>query len=295
MKILLTGSNGMSGSSLVPILKQKGHNTLSTDISLENGENVEYLDVKDFFEIEKTIKRFNPDLIMHLAAETDVDICEKNVDHAFRTNAVGTQNVSLLCRKYGLPMLYMSSVGVFDGKKNSLYIESDEPKPINTYGVTKLEGEKIVRNLVSNHFIVRSGWMFGGGPEKDKKFVGKIIKQIKDGTQELTIVNDKIGTPTYTYELSRHLEKLIQTEFWGTYHCCCKGICTRVDVAKEILRNLKLDKKISIKEVTSANYSLPAQRPYSECMDNLMLRLRGMDEMPNWKDCVQEYMKKFSV
>lgn len=295
MKILLTGSNGMLGSSLVPILKQMGHTPLSTDINLDDAESVDHLDIRDFFEVEKAVRNFKPDLVMHLAAETDVDVCEMDVDHAFKTNAIGTQNIALSCKKYCLPILYMSSVGVFDGKKNSLYIESDEPKPINTYGVTKLEGEKIVRNLVPNHFIVRSGWMFGGGPKKDKKFIGKIIKQIKDGSKELTIVNDKIGTPTYTYELSRHLEKLIQTELWGTYHCCCKGVCTRVDVAKEILKNLKLNERILVKEVSSANYPLPAPRPYSECMDNLVLRLRGMDEMPYWMDCVQEYMKMFSV
>ncbi len=293
MKILLTGSNGMLGSSLTPILISKKHEVISTDIDTILSKDVKYLDVREIVEVEKFVNKYHPDIILHLAAETDVDISEQNPDHGFKTNSMGTQNVALICNKFGLPMLYMSSVGVFYGDKTSSYIESDIPQPINLYGVTKLEGERHVKELVQNHFIVRAGWMFGGGPQKDKKFVGKIIKQLQGGAKELTIVNDKIGTPTYTKALSIHLEKLINTKLWGTYHCCCKGICTRVDVAREIVRLMKKTKKVTIREVSSANYPLPARRPYSECMDNMMLRLRGMDEMQHWKVYLKSYIKEF--
>lgn len=293
MKILLTGSNGMLGNALVPLLRSRNHIAISTDIDTKGAKDIKYLDIRDYNSIERAIVEISPEFIVHLGAETDVDFCEQNPDDAFATNAMGTQNVALACRKHGLPILYMSSVGVFDGDKTSLYIESDIPMPKNIYGVTKLEGERYVRDLVAEHFIVRAGWMFGGGKQKDKKFVGKIIQQVKNGSTELRVVNDKIGTPTYTKALSDHLERLINTKYWGTFHCCCKGICTRVDVARAILKYMGMDKKVKINEVSSANYPLPAIRPYSECMDNLMLRLRGMDKMKHWNEYLAEYIKEF--
>lgn len=293
MKILLTGSNGMLGTSLTPLLVQNKHQILSTDINIEDSKDTVFLDVRNLKEVSRLVNEFDPDVVMHLAAETDVDICEQDPDQAYLTNVVGTQNVAIVCQKKNIPILYMSSVGVFDGDKNLPYIESDEAKPINVYGVTKLEGEKVIQRMNPNHFIFRAGWMFGGGPARDKKFVGKIIKQALSGAKELVVVNDKVGTPTFTTGLAIHLEKITKTDYWGTYHCSCKGVCSRVDVAKEILRLLGLEKSVTVKEVSSANYPLPARRPYSESMDNMMLRLRNLDEMKHWKDYIKIYINEF--
>lgn len=290
MKILVTGAAGMLGSSLVPTLRGDGHKVYPTDIETSN-EGMEFLDVRDIEEVFNLVKHLKPDLIMHLAAETDVDRCELEVDHAFMTNTIGTQNVALACQESNAIIVYISSAGVFDGEKKEPYTEFDEPNPINIYGKTKLEGEKVVKRLLNRYFIVRAGWMIGGG-EKDKKFVAKIIKQIDEGAKELHVVTDKLGTPTYAPDFSKVLARLIITNQYGLYHLACKGSGTRYDVAKKILELLgRTDIKLT--PVTSDFFSetYPAPRPHSEMMCNFMLDLRGMNTMRSWDEALKEYIE----
>ncbi len=175
MKILATGAAGMLGSALCPVLKRKNHEVLVTDLFPTN-DGIECLDVRNFKQVEELVESAEPDIVLHLAAETDVDKCELEPDHAFKTNTLGTLNVSLICQKRNIEMVYISTIGVFYGDKLEPYTEFDNPRPINIYGQSKLEGEKIVQNLLSRYYIIRAGWMVGGGPKKDKKFIGKIIK-----------------------------------------------------------------------------------------------------------------------
>lgn len=290
MKILVTGAAGMLGSSLVPTLRGQGHKVYPTDIETSD-EGMEFLDVRDREEVFKSVRSLRPDLIMHLAAETNVDRCEIETDHAFKTNTIGTQNVALACQRNNAIMVYISSAGVFDGQKKQPYIEYDEPNPINVYGRTKLEGEKIVEELLDKYFIVRAGWMVGGG-EKDKKFVAKIIKQINEGAKELYAVSDKLGTPTYAPDFSKVIAKIIKTNHYGLYHLACKGSGTRYDVAKKILDFLgKTD--IKLIPVTSEFFSkdYPAPRPPSEMMNNFMLELQGMNTMRTWQEALKEYIE----
>ena len=233
MKILATGAAGMLGSALCPVLKQKNHEVLATDLVPTN-DGIEYLDVCNFKQVEQLVESTKPDILLHLAAETDVDKCELEPDHAFKTNTLGTQNVSLICQKRNIEMVYISTIGVFYGDKLEPYTEFDNPHPINVYGQSKLEGEKIVQNLLNKYYIVRAGWMVGGGPKKDKKFIGKIIKQMNETTM-LRAVNDKIGSPTYTVDFSKCLADLIKTGYYGLYHCTNKGYCSRFEVAKKIV------------------------------------------------------------
>jgi len=178
MKILVTGSAGMLGSSMCPILKQKGHEVYATDLVPVDG--MDHLDVRDYKQVTSYVNRIKPDIILHLAAETDVDKCEIEPDHAFLTNTIGTQNVALACQKSNIVMLYVSTIGVFYGDKIEPYTEFDIPRPINLYGLSKLEGEKIVQQLLNKFYIVRAGWMVGGGPSRDKKFVGKMLRQMNE-------------------------------------------------------------------------------------------------------------------
>ena len=286
MKILVTGAAGMLGSALCPVLAQKRHKVFATDLVPTNNE-IE-LDVRNFKQLEELVKEVKPDFILHLAAETDVDKCELETDHAFRTNTLGTQNVSIICQKYGIIMVYISTIGVFYGDQIDPYTEFDTPNPINVYGRSKLEGEKIVQNLLSRYYIVRAGWMVGGGPKKDKKFIGKIIRQINEKTM-LRAVNDKIGSPTYTADFSRILTDLIETGYYGLYHCTNKGYCSRFDVAKKIVDILgRTD--ISVEPVSSACFPLPALRARSEMSRNYKLELLGMDKIRNWEDALKEYI-----
>jgi len=287
MKILVTGAAGMLGSALCPVLKQKRHEVFVTDLVPTN-DGVEYLDVRDFRQVEKLVENTKPDILMHLAAETDVDKCELEPDHAFKTNTLGTQNVSLVCQKRNIEMVYISTIGVFYGDKLEPYTEFDNPHPIKVYGQSKLEGEKIVQNLLSRYYMIRAGWMVGGGPKKDKKFIGKIIKQMNETTM-LKAVNDKIGSPTYTVDFSRCLVDLIETGYYGLYHCTNKGYCSRFDVAKKIVDILGRS-DVTVEPVSSAYFPLPALRARSEMSRNYKLELLGLDSTRNWEVALKEYI-----
>jgi dTDP-4-dehydrorhamnose reductase len=290
MKILLTGSAGMLGSALCPTLTQSGHKVFATDLTSED-DKIQQLDVRDYKQVAEAVDKIKPGRGMHLAAETDVDKCEIEPDHAFLTNTIGTQNVSLVCQKQDIPMVYISTIGVFYGDKLEPYTEFDLPNPINVYGKSKREGEKIVQSLLHRYYIVRAGWMVGGGPEKDKKFIGKIIRQIKEKTV-LKAVNDKIGSPTYTLDFSRCLTNLIETGYYGLYHCTNKGYCSRFDVAMKIIELLGRS-DVTVEPVSSAYFPLPAARARSEMSRNYKLELIGKDTTRNWEDALKEYIDTF--
>lgn len=287
MKILVTGAAGMLGSALCPTLTQRGHTVFATDLAPVD-EGIEYLDVRSYKQIEEIVEKVKPDMMMHLAAETDVDKCELEPDHAFLTNTIGTQNVALVCQKESIVMVYISTIGVFCGDKPEPYTEFDNPNPINVYGRSKLEGEKIVQSLLDRYYIVRAGWMVGGGPKRDKKFVGKIIKQMNE-TTVLKAVTDKIGSPTYTVDFSKCLTDLIETGYYGLYHCTNKGYGSRYDVAKKIVEFLGRS-DVTVEPVGSAYFPLPAARARSEMSRNYKLELLGKDTMRNWEEALKEYI-----
>ncbi|MDG7048006.1 MAG: dTDP-4-dehydrorhamnose reductase [Nitrososphaerota archaeon] len=289
MKILITGANGMVGSSLIPILKQRNHEVHPTDIIIN--KNIEALDVRNYGEINKFFGQIKPDIVIHLAAETDVDKCELDPDHAYRTNTMGTMNIVLFCQKYNIPLLYVSTIGVFDGNKLEPYTEFDNPNPINIYGKSKLEGEKIVIQLLKKFYIVRAGWMVGGGPDKDKKFVGKIIR-ILQNTNTVNAVDDKIGSPTFTADLSTCISDLIETGYYGIFHCTNRGIASRYEIAQNIALFLGKDTS-NIKPAKSALFPLPAPRARSEASINYKLDLMGLNKMRHWKVALKEYIEDY--
>lgn len=278
----------MLGSSLCPILKKKMHVVLATDINTTEGSD--FLDVTSFDQVNKYIERVKPDMIMHLAAETDVDKCEVQPDHAFLTNTIGTQNIALASQKYDIELLYVSTIGVFYGDSPSPYTEFDEPNPINIYGRSKLEGEKIVQNLLRRYYIVRAGWMIGGGPKRDKKFVAKIIHLLNE-KGGLKAVTDKIGSPTFTVDFSRCVAELIETRYYGLYHCTNKGFASRFEVAKSIVELLGYG--IPVEPVSSAYFPLPAARARSEVSRNYKLELLGLDNTRHWNEALKEYLEQY--
>jgi len=292
MRILVTGAAGMLGSSLLPVLKDEDHMILSTDINL-TGPDMKRLDVRVIEDMMRVAKEFRPEILMHLAAETDLEVCETQRDYAYQENFIGTQNACVVCRELGIPITYISTAGVFDGIKSDPYTEFDKPNPINVYGASKYQGECIVRQTMPEHYIVRAGWMVGGG-ERDKKFVSKIIAQLNHGAKIIHAVTDRFGTPTYAPAFSIVLEKLMKTKFYGTYHLACKGRASRHDVAAEILRILGRN-DVELRAVTSDFFKEEyfAPRPPSEEMRNYLLDLRSMNDMPVWTDALEEYLKKY--
>jgi dTDP-4-dehydrorhamnose reductase len=233
-----------------------------------------------------------PDLVMHLAAETDVDLCEVQPEYAWETNALGTQNVARACAAAELPLVYISTAGVFDGQKDGAYNELDPAHPINVYGRSKLAGEEFVQSLLQRFFIVRAGWMVGGGV-KDHKFVAKVIQQVQAGATTVYAVDDKFGTPTYAPDFARCLTWLMETEHYGLYHMACIGQGTRYDVARVILEALGRSDSVDLVAVGSDFFqaAYPAPRPRSEMMHNLMLERLGRNTMRPWEAAVEEYLR----
>jgi dTDP-4-dehydrorhamnose reductase len=289
LRVLVTGAAGVLGTELCHVLRASRLEVLATDINRDR--DITYLDVREDSEVSALVSKERPDLVMHLAAETDVDKCEIEVDHAYRTNTVGTWNVALACQKMDIPMVYVSTAGVFDGTKTEPYTEFDTPNPVNIYGRSKLQGEEHVKQLLSRFFIVRASWMIGGGPAKDRKFVAKIMKQLDAGAKELSAVIDKIGSLTYAPDFAACLSELVATGWYGTYHLANTGTCTRYEVARHVLDHLHR-KDVVLNAVTSEAFPLPASRANSEMLRNYMLELRGMSPVRDWREALDDYLDR---
>jgi len=288
-KILITGCGGMLGSSVYPYLKEKEYEVLATDIDL-NEPWLSKLDVRDFSGAEKVVKEFGPDIILHLAALTSLEYCEDHPEETYETNFLGTLNIAKITKRLDIPLVYISTAGVFDGKKDK-YTEEDYPNPINVYGKSKFYAEIAVENLLSKYFITRAGWMVGGG-KKDHKFVSYIVSQAKEGNKKFHVVNDKFGTPTYTKDFAKNLDALFNTNLYGKYHMVCEGEANRVDIARFILETLGL-KDYDMEEVSSAFFQeqFPVARARSETLINVNLKSKNLNRMRNWKEAIKEYLE----
>ena len=183
-------------------------------------------------------------------------------------------------------MLYISTAGIFDGNKE-LYDDWDLPNPLCHYARSKYAGEKFVLKHSKYPLVLRAGWMMGGGPDKDKKFIAKILKQLKEGTKELNVVDDKLGTPTYTLDFANNTKLILEHEVWGLYNLVCQGVTGRYEVASKILSILNLEKEIKLNKVKSDFFEKEyfAPRPASERLVNKKLKLRNLDIMRDWETC----------
>jgi dTDP-4-dehydrorhamnose reductase len=282
-RILVTGAAGVVGGYVAEAFAD--HELLLTDIV----DGFEPLDVADPQAVRRCVLDSRPEVVIHLAAATDVDRCEQEPDLAYRTNAVGTQNVALACKEADAVLVYISTAGVFGGEKAEPYIEFDAPAPANIYGHSKLAGEQIVQTLLDRFYIARAGWMIGGGL-KDKKFVGKIMQFIDSGEQHLRAVDDKLGTPTYASDLAGGIRVLLDSGYYGLYHLVnAGGACSRYDVTVELCRILGRS-DIAVEPVSSAFFPLPAPRARSEAMVNYKLSLLGIDPMRHWREALEAYV-----
>ena len=294
MRILVTGAAGMLGSSLVPVTREASHLAFASDLVYvrNSGYNETWLDVRRPEHVAEWINHDQgPELVIHLAALTDLEECEKDTDNAWHTNAVGTLYVAQACRRAGVPMVYISTAGVFDGSYAALYTEFDQPNPLNTYGKAKFAGEQFVRENVPDHLIVRAGWMIGGGPEKDHKFISLVMNQLVAGAMRIYAVDDKYGTPTYAPDFSACLTDLIATDANGTYHMASFGTANRYDVACEIVRLRNSSAKVVPVPSSKFKDDYFAWRPRSEAMRNMRLELEGRNTMRPWQDGLAEYLR----
>lgn len=293
--ILITGCGGMLGAAVYRKALEKYGETFvyATDIDL-NEPWLTKLDVRNIEEYEEVVKKCNPLIIIHLAALTDLEYCEKNPNDAWATNALGVENAVKISQKYGVILVYISTAGVFDGEKDE-YTDFDIPNPINVYGKSKYHGELFVQENLKNYYIFRAGWMMGGGPKKDKKFINKIYKQIKNGSKELFIVDDKLGTPTYTIDFANSIFSMIDAGNFGLYNNVCDGNCSRFEVAQEFIKLLDLSSQIKLHKVSSDYFQEEyfVKRPKSERLLNIELKKKNINIIRTWKTCLAEYVEEF--
>ncbi len=288
-KIYMAGVGGMLGEAFHKEYCNE-YNLLCTDKDV-NEKWLSFCDFRDFDEYRRQVLDFSPDYLFHIGAHTDLEYCEINEEDCYRTNTMAVENACYIANELNIPLLYISTAGIFDGK-NKLYDDYDRPNPICHYGRSKFMGEIFVRENVQRHIICRAGWMMGGGPRKDKKFVNKIINQIKEGRKVLNVVNDKLGTPTLTYDFAKNTRFLLERRYWGLYNMVCDGETGRLEVAKEIVNYLGLDDAVEIVEVDSDFFRSDyfALRPNSERLINKKLDMRDANLMRDWRVCLHEYL-----
>jgi len=283
----------MLGGDVFRTFSDEYKTVLATDIDT-NEDWLEYLDVRDNNACSKLVKDFQPDLILHLAALTDLEYCETEKDDAWSTNALGSQYMADLALQNDSTIAYISTAGIFDGKKDE-YSEADLPNPINQYGKSKYHGEKYIISNCPKHFVFRAGWMMGGGPKKDKKFINKIISKIRAGETELFIVDDKSGTPTYTKDFAVGMASTIRSGSYGLFNQVCSGSTSRYEVTVAMLEFLGLTEQVIITKVGSDYFKETyfATRPRSEILINAHLDELDLNSMRHWKVCLKEYLKEF--
>jgi len=291
-KIYIAGCGGMLGEAFYRQFNNE-YQLKCTDINI-NEDWLTSLDFRDFDAYKEDVFGFHPDYLFHLGAYTDLEYCELHTDETYVTNTLSVENAVYIANQLNIPILYISTAGIFDGKKD-IYDDWDQPNPIGQYARSKYAGELFVKENARKHLICRAGWMMGGGPNKDKKFIQKIMQQFKAGQKELFIVNDKLGTPTYTNDFALNIKLLIQKEYWGLYNMVCVGLTSRLEVTYELLNILNIGESIKIKEVDSLHFKKEyfAARPNSERLVNRKLNLRGLNIMRDWRLSLRDYISDY--
>lgn len=280
---MVTGAAGMVGSY--------AREAFTADECIETGrsECALLLDVRDTDAVNIAVHRVRPDVVLHLAALTDVDYCELNPDEAYRTNASGTRNVALACRLRDVPLVYISTSVVFAGDRRQPYAETDQLEPVNMHGHSKLAGERFVSGLVRRHIIVRTTWLMGGGC-RDKKFVGVLARKIACATSPLQVVDDRVGSPTYAKDLLRAIRALVHSHLYGVYHVVNAGACSRFELAVA-LRDIMRRRDVDIQPVPSSGFPLTAPRADWEVLAISKLEAAGIAMRP-WHDALREYYER---
>ncbi|MBL7996067.1 NAD(P)-dependent oxidoreductase [bacterium] len=291
-KVYIAGCGGMLGEAFY---HQFGadYELACSDIDV-NESWLTYLDFRDLDAYRADVERFNPDYLFHLGAYTDLEYCETHADDTYITNTLAVENAVNIANSLEIPLLYISTAGIFDGKKDA-YDDWDQPSPLGHYARSKYAGELFVKDYARRHLICRAGWMMGAGPKKDKKFIQKIMKQLKDGKRELYIVNDKEGTPTYTHDFAKNVKLLLEKEYWGLYNMVCGGVTSRLEVATELVDILGLSGETKIIPVSSDHFRHEyfAERPPCERLINKKLDLRNLNIMRDWQTALREYLEAY--
>lgn len=275
--ILVTGITGQLGYDVLRELEKRGLKCIGTtrkeiDLSTEDG-------TKNF------ILKNKPDAIIHCAAYTAVDKAESEAELAITVNGMATRYIAEVCRQIDAKMLFVSTDYVFGGDGKIPYEITDEKNPVNTYGRSKLLGEDAVSMILKKYFIVRTSWVFG---KNGKNFV-KTMLNLADKNKKLRVVDDQVGSPTYTADLAPLLVDMIQTDKFGVYHATNEGFCSWAEFAKEIFKCA--NKKVEVEPIATADYPTAAKRPFNSRLSKKSLDAAGFDRLPSWESAVERYLK----
>ncbi len=277
MRVLVTGVNGQLGHDVMNELAKRGYEGVGVDVA--------EMDITDAQAVDKVITGAGVDKVIHCAAYTAVDAAEDNVDVCRKVNAEGTENIAKVCKKLDLPMVYISTDYVFDGEGTRPWEPDDQRDPLNVYGQTKYEGELAVEENLDKYFIVRIAWVFG---VNGKNFI-KTMLNLAENHDTISVVNDQVGSPTYTYDLARLLVDMIETEKYGRYHATNEGLCTWYEFAQEIFRQAQV--QVKVVPVTSEEFPAKAKRPHNSRMNKDKLDEMGFQRLPSWQDALSRYLQ----
>lgn len=278
MRVLVTGVKGQLGHDVMDELAAKGIEGIGVD--------VEEMDITDAAACEKVITEAKPDAVIHCAAYTAVDAAEDNLELCRKINAEGTRNIARVCKAMDIKMMYISTDYVFNGGGERPWEPDDHREPLNVYGLTKYEGEIAVEQNVQKYFIVRIAWVFG---VNGKNFIKTMLRLGKE-KGAVSVVDDQIGSPTYTYDLARLLVDMIQTDKYGRYHATNEGLCSWYEFACEIFRQAGMD-EVKVTPVDSDGFPAKAKRPSNSRMSKEKLTENGFERLPSWQNALERYLK----
>ena len=278
MKVMVTGSNGMLGTDLCEIFK---NNDFEVIPMTQND-----FDITNLNQTIEKIKEYNPDVVIHPAAYTNVDACEENIDLAYQINSIGARNVALACKEIDAAMVYISTDYVFDGTSSTPYKEFDVASPQSIYGKSKLAGENYVRDILSKYYIVRTAWLYG---KNGKNFVITMI-DLASKMPQLKVVNDQNGCPTYTKDLSEAIAQLIKKPAYGVYHLSNSEPTTWYGFTQEIFIQCGIGTPVV--PCTTDEFPRPAKRPAYSVLDNCSWRLEGFMPLRPWQEALTDYLKE---
>lgn len=282
MKVLVTGVKGQLGYDVVRELQKCGHETVGVDI--------DEMDITDAAAVERVMTEVQPDAVIHCSAYTAVDRAEEDTEICRRVNVDGTENIAKICKKLDCKMLYLSTDYVFSGDGERPWEPDDEASPLNAYGQSKYDGELALKKYVEKYFIVRISWVFG---INGNNFIKTMLRLGRENGA-VKVVDDQIGSPTYTYDLARLLVDMIESDRYGAYHATNEGICSWYEFAKEIFRVAGMD-NVSVTPVKSGEFPVKAKRPKNSRMSKEKLVTNGFSLLPAWQDAVARYIKELNL
>ena len=275
MKILITGADGMLGSDLNRILSEN-HEVILTDILS--------LDITDLKQVKTHFNRYEPDIVINSAAFTDVDGCESKQKLAYDVNSIGPENLAIASREINSKLIHISTDYVFNGENDKPYIENDKTDPINVYGETKLKGEELIRNTFDNHIILRTSWLYG---IYGNNFV-KTMLELSKSHDEISVVNDQRGSPTYTHDLAIAISESLENDLNGTYHLTNSENCTWFVFAKKIFE--LSDIEVDVKPVATDEFPRPAKRPKYSVLNNGKWKKSGLTPLRSYKQALNDFL-----